>query len=117
MLEWAVFHGQVGQGRWERGGHLRTLVEQLVANVDPPGVSAASIRLPRHAATVSLVRQALAHMRGGKTHLERRRAPRDRRSARPAYADEVGALQPVRKLILITCGQRTRGPMQPRRLP
>ena len=55
MLEWAVFHGQVRKGREERGEHLRTLVEQLVANVDPPGVFAASIRLPRHAATMSLV--------------------------------------------------------------
>ena len=48
VLEWAVFHGQVGEGRGERGGHLRTLVEQLVANVDPPGVFAASVNLPRH---------------------------------------------------------------------
>ena len=55
MLEWLMFHRIVKKGREVRGGLLRTLVEQLVANVDPPGVFVASIRLPQHAATMSLV--------------------------------------------------------------
>ena len=43
MLEWVVFHRIVEKGREVRGGLLRTLVEKRVANVDPPGVFAASV--------------------------------------------------------------------------
>ena len=43
MLEWLMFHRIVKKGREVRGGLLRTLVEKRVANVDPPGVSAASV--------------------------------------------------------------------------
>ena len=71
MLEWVVFQWSVEKGREVRGGLLRTLVEQLVANVDPPGVFAASIRLPRHAATMSLVSRRW-HTCVVARHLERR---------------------------------------------
>ena len=40
MLEWLMFHRIVKKGREVRGG---LLVEKRVANVDPPGVSAASV--------------------------------------------------------------------------
>ena len=38
-----MFHRIVKKGRDVRGGLLRTLVEKRVANVDPPGVFAASV--------------------------------------------------------------------------
>lgn len=42
-LGWAVFHGPVRKGREERDGQLHTLMEKPIANVDPPGVFAASV--------------------------------------------------------------------------
>ena len=42
-LGWAVFHGPVRKGREERDGQLHTVMEKPIANVNPPGVFAASV--------------------------------------------------------------------------
>ena len=49
----AAFSEWTGEGTEVRGWRLRTALEQLDANVFPPGVFVASHRLPRHAQTVA----------------------------------------------------------------
>ena len=48
-----MFSERTGEGTEVRGWRLRTALEQLDANVFPPGVFVASHRLPRHTQTVA----------------------------------------------------------------
>ena len=92
-LGWAVFHGPVRKGREERDGQLHTLMEKPIANVDPPGVFAASVACHGTCANSHTCEEDIGVCVLARHTCEddARRVPGARRSGRPAHAGKPDA--------------------------
>ena len=110
-----VFDGRVDEGIEARAGRLRTLLDELVANVNPPAVFVPSVHLQRDV-RITRLHERIAGCAAMRAHQSRSRATARCRSACPKHADGRSAFDSVSAMISGTCSRLRSQQPQRRRL-